>query len=151
MTTDRKPHRFNHVAMSLSPDELDAQHRADILAFYGDVFGWTEMPSMTKDRERLVMACHRWDQFVFLVAEDEPMTTGRLDHFGVAVDDLAELEAMAAAADIWAAKDDRVDIIGQQVEDHEVLHLHNFYVGFLLPMKVEVQYFDWLEGMKPVG
>ncbi len=151
MSTARKPHRFNHVAMSLSADQLDARHRADILAFYGDVFGWTEMPTMTKDRERLVLACHRWDQFVFLVAEEQPMTTARLDHFGVAVDDLAELDAMAADAERWAKTDDRVEIIAKQVEDHEVLHLHNFYVSFLLPMKVEVQYFDWLEGMQPEG
>ena len=118
MTTQRKPHRLNHVAISLLADQLDAAHRADIISFYGDVFGWTEMPTMSKERERLVLSAHRWDQFIFLIAEDAPMTTAHLDHFGVAVDELSELAAMAAAAERWAEKDDRVEVIGKQVEDH---------------------------------
>ena len=29
------------------------------------------------------------------------------------------------------------------VEDHEVLKIHAFYVRHILPLKVEVQYFNW--------
>ena len=38
--------QFNHVAMSVPAEDLDAASRSDLLAFYGDVFGWTEMPMM---------------------------------------------------------------------------------------------------------
>ena len=34
--------RLNHVAISMDPALLDDRGRAEILDFYGDVFGWTE-------------------------------------------------------------------------------------------------------------
>ena len=37
--------RFNHIALTLPADALDAAGREAILDFYADVFGWTEMPS----------------------------------------------------------------------------------------------------------
>lgn len=141
--TDFKgPARFNHVAMSMAADMLDEQHRADITRFYGEVFGWEEHPTMTADRKRLVMGVQSYDQFVFLVAEDEPMTTAPLDHFGMAVDSLEEMMIVLDRARAAAAADDRVEIIDHQVEDHGVLQLHNFYVKYLLPLWVEVQFFD---------
>lgn len=136
------PTRFNHVAMSMPADALDEQGRADITRFYTEVFGWEEYPTMTEDRKRLVMGVHSYDQFVFLIADDEPMKTPRLDHFGLAVDSLDQLEEVLARAKAFKEHDDRVDIIDHEVEDHGVLKLHNFYVGYLLPLMVEVQYYD---------
>ena len=78
--------RFNHVAMSVPSSLLDDDGRADILRFHEEVFGWKEMPTMTKPGERLVLQAYSWDQFVFLISEDEPMACPRLDHFGMAVD-----------------------------------------------------------------
>ena len=137
------PTRFNHVAMSMPADALDGQGRADITAFYAEVFGWVEHPTMTEDRKRLVMGVHSYDQFVFLIADDEPMTAPRLDHFGLAVDTLDQLHTVLDRARAYRERDDRVDIIDYEVEDHGVLKLHNFYVGYLLPMMVEVQCFEF--------
>jgi len=139
------PTRFNHVAMSMPADALDERGRADITAFYSAVFGWVEHPTMTEDRKRLVMGVHSYDQFVFLIADDEPMRAPRLDHFGLAVDRLEELHTVIDRAKAYQEKDDRVDIIDYEVEDHGVLKLHNFYVGYLLPMMVEVQCFEFAE------
>ena len=141
------PTRFNHVAMSMPADALDEQGRADITAFYSEVFSWVEHPTMTEDRKRLVMGVHSYDQFVFLIADDEPMSAPRLDHFGLAVDTLDQLHTVLDRAKAYRERDDRVDIIDYDVEDHGVLKLHNFYVGFLLPMMVEVQCFEFVEGM----
>lgn len=137
------PTRFNHVAMSMPADALDEQGRADITAFYGDVFGWQEHPTMTEDRKRLVMGVHTYDQFIFLIAEDEPMKTARLDHFGLSVDTLEQLHEVLDRAKAYAETDDRVEVIDYDVDDHGVLKLHNFYVGYLLPMMVEVQCFEF--------
>ena len=38
----KKPPRLNHVAMSVPADSLDAEGRAALCAFYGDVFGFEE-------------------------------------------------------------------------------------------------------------
>ena len=70
------------------------------------------------------------------------MVTARLDHFGMSVDSLDELMIVLDRARAEAADDDRVEIIEHQVEDHGVLQLHNFYVKFLLPLWVEVQFFE---------
>ncbi len=145
MSDFKGPTRFNHVAMSMPADALDEQGRADIVRFYSEVFGWQEHPTMTEDRRRLVMGVHSYDQFVFLIAEDEPMRAARLDHFGLSVDTVDELRTVLDRAKAFAETDDRVRIIDYDVEDHGVLKLHNCYVGYLLPMMVEVQCFELVD------
>lgn len=143
MTTVHRPPRFNHVAMSVPADLLDEAGRAAILDFWGGVFGFEELPSETVDRHKLVLSVHDWEQFVFLIAEDEPMRCPRLDHFGLSVGTLEELQAYEAEVAARAATDDRIELIGHAVEDHGALRLHSFYVRFLLPMMMEIQWFDW--------
>lgn len=137
----RTPH-FNHVAMSLPPDRLDDDGRRAIVQFYGQVFGWQELPTMTVDRKRLVLSAHTYEQFVFLVAEDEPMRAPRLDHFGMSVGSLDDLHAAHRRARTFGEQDPAVDLIDPEVDDHEVVKIHSFYVGYLLPMMVEVQYWE---------
>jgi hypothetical protein len=35
------------------------------------------------------------------------------------------------------------------VEDFQVLKLHSFYVRYRLPLRIEVQCFEWAEGLGP--
>ena len=136
--------RFNHVAMSVPADLLDAEGRAAILDFWGGVFGFEELPTETEDRRKLVLSAFDWEQFLFLIAEDDPMRCPRLDHFGMSVGSLDELQAFLAKAKAFAEKDDRVEIIDHKAEDHgDALTLHSFYVRYLLPMMIEIQFFDW--------
>ena len=139
-----RPPRFNHVAMSVPADLLGADGRAEILAFWNGVFGFEELPSETIDRQVLVLSAYDWEQFLFLIADDDPMACPRLDHFGMSVSSLDELEAFLAKAKAFAEHDDRVDIIDQKAEVHgDALTLHSFYVRYLLPMMIEIQFFDW--------
>ena len=138
--------RFNHVAMSVPADLLDEQGRTALLDFWGGVFGFQELPTETEDRRKLVLSAYDFEQFVFLIAEDDPMRCPRLDHFGMSVGTLEELEAFHAKAKAYAEQDDRVDLIEQSVEDHGVVKIHNFYVRFLLPMMIEIQHFEWAKG-----
>jgi hypothetical protein len=137
-----RPPRFNHVAMSLPADALSEANRADIVGFYDEVFGWKEIPQLTQDRERLVLMAYRYDQFVFLIADEPHMTGPRLDHFGMGVDTMDELDEFLQRAKRFKEKDDRVDIIDKKAEDHGVLVITSFYVGYLLPMMVEVQHYE---------
>ena len=50
---------FNHVAMSVPADLLGEQGRSQLLRFYGEVFGWTEMPTMTREGEIFVLRAYR--------------------------------------------------------------------------------------------
>lgn len=143
-TTTPRPPRFNHVAMSVPADLLDERGRADLIAFYHEVFGFEELPTMTEDRRRLVFGCYTIEQFVFLIAgDDPPMTCPRMDHYGFSVATEAELDEFLARAKAFQAKDPRVDIVDKHVDDHGPLAITAFYVGYLLPMMVEVQWWDF--------
>ena len=141
-STPRRRPRFNHVAMSMPADALDGAGRAAIVAFYREVFGWDELPTLTEDRRRLVLQAYRYDQFVFLIADDPPMSCPRMDHFGMSVASEDDLDELLARCQAYAARDDRVDLVDKQVEDHQVLKVKSFYVRYLLPMMIEVQFFE---------
>ncbi|MGH9025374.1 MAG: hypothetical protein ACRDWD_04560 [Acidimicrobiia bacterium] len=142
MTATRKPH-FNHVAMSMPADALDERGRTDILRFYNEVFGWEELPMLTEDRRRLVMSAYTYEQFVFLIAEDEPMQCPRLDHFGMSVSTRDEFDDLYEKARAFRGRDERVDLIDPKTDEYPMLKLTSFYARYLLPMMVEVQHYDW--------
>jgi hypothetical protein len=141
-----EPPRFNHVALSVPGDLLDDAGRAALTAFYGDVFGFEEYPDLTRDRERLVLRVHTHEQFLYLTADDQPMTAPRLDHFGLSVSSLAEFEEVARRAAAWKAREpDDVELIEPSFEEYAgALRLHSFYVRYRLPLMVETQHFEFL-------
>jgi hypothetical protein len=145
MTTPTRAPRFNHVAMSIPPDLLGDEGRRDIVHFFDEVFGWKELPTETVDRKKLVLSAYTYEQFVFLIADDPPMACPRLDHFGMSVEKEQELDDMLARAKAFQACDDRVDIVDKELTDHGMLAITSFYVGYLLPMMVEVQWWDFKE------
>jgi len=141
-----KAPRLNHVAMSVGADLLDAEGRAALTDFYGDVFGFEPYDELTEDRHRLVFRAHSHEQFMFLIAEDEPMRAPRLDHFGLSVATLDDFEEVARRAATWKAKEpDLVDLIEPTFEEYAgMLRLHSFYVRYRLPLMVETQHFEFL-------
>ena len=135
--------RFNHVAMSVPAELLDEKGRREIVSFYSEVFGWSEVEMQTLDRKRLVLSAHRVDQFVFLIADDTPMTAPRLDHFGLGVGSMEELDTFYQRSLAYRDKDDRVDIIDKKTDPYPGVSITSFYVRYLLPLMVEVQYFSF--------
>jgi hypothetical protein len=134
---------FNHVAVSVLPEQLDEQGRSDLVNFYSQVFDWQELTTETLDRKRLIMGAYRLDQFVFIHADDEPMRAPGMDHFGMGVATEEELDTYLERAKAYQRSDKRVRIIDKHVDDYTRLSLVSFYVGFILPMMVEVQYFRY--------
>ena len=135
--------KMNHVAMSVPADLLDEANRADLCRFFHYVLGFDELAMMTEDRRRLIFSCVHWDQFIFLIAEDAPMACPRMDHYGFSVSSLEELEAAAARARAFRSSDDRVDLIDVSVDDQDVVKIHSLYVGYLLPMMIELQFWEF--------
>jgi len=137
--------RFNHVALSVPRDRLDETGRRALLDFYGDVFGWQEFSILTEDRARLVLQCFSVEEFLYINGSDEStMRAGELDHFGFSVPSKEQFDDTLGKARRFRQKDPRVEIRESGVENqYDVLDLHSFYVRYLLPMWVEVQFFDW--------
>ena len=149
MTTPTRTPRFNHVAMSVPTELLGEEGRRDLVRFYDEVFGWKELPTETVDGKKLVLSAYTYEQFVFLIADDPPMACPRLDHFGMSVDTEGELDDMLARAKSFQARDDRVDIVDREVTDHGMLAITSFYVRYLLPMMVEIQWWDFKKRDEP--
>ena len=103
--------RFNHVALTVPGELLDAEGRSDLLRFHERVFGWTEMPTMTRDRELLVLRAWSNEQFVYLHASPEPMRAGATEHFGLSVPEVTELDAMYERAEKFRTEDGRVELL----------------------------------------
>ena len=141
--------RFNHVALTVSGDLLDARGRDELLRFHERVFGWTEMPTLTRDRELLVLRAWSNEQFVYLHASPEPMRAGATEHFGLSVATVAELDAIYERAEKFRAEDPRVELLPRKTDDFRMLRLHSFYVRYRLPLMLEVQCFEWSPGFGP--
>jgi len=139
----RRP-TLNHVAISMDPAVLDERGRADVLAFYGDVFGWIEGDNTGEQGNPLILYTGAFGQFIYLLPADPPLTAPALDHFGLQVETLDELHAIVGRAKRYAERDDRVRII--DVHDritHGPTHdytLTSAYLGFVLPLMVELQH-----------
>ena len=123
---------------------LDPQGRADILRFYGEVFGWTELEDQEEPGNPLILATGAFGQFIYLLPSDEPMRTDALDHFGLLVDSIEELDAVLARASAFRERDERVRIIDKHARTTHGpsadYTLTSGYVGFALPMMVELQH-----------
>ena len=118
---------LTHVAMSVAPGTLTDEFCAEVLAFYGDVFGWQSMDRF-RQSDRLTVAIS--PTAYFNLREREDYATIAYEHFGVMVDSRDELAALR----------DEVAARGVDVEDSPASQLFRF--KHLLPMAIEVQYFD---------
>ncbi len=137
---------LNHVAISMDPATLDERGRAEILDFYGDVFGWVEGYNTGEPGNPLILYTGAFAQFVYLLPADPPLTAPPMDHFGLHVDTLAELHEIVAKAKARAATDERVTIIDIHARathgpDHDYT-LTSAYLGFALPLLVELQHLE---------
>jgi hypothetical protein len=140
--------KLNHVAMSVPAHVLDAATRAEIVVFYSSVFGWSEQLLEEPGNPLVIRVSVEPTQFVFVQPEaDEPMRAGNMDHFGVEVRSEEAVDEILAAARQFQQKDSRVEIVDKQIVrtrsadsafDYETI---NCYVGYILPLMVEVQHF----------
>jgi catechol 2,3-dioxygenase-like lactoylglutathione lyase family enzyme len=134
--------RFNHVAMSVPAELLSEEGAKQLVDFYGEVFGWEEMPTMTEPGRLLVLKVHTFTQFVYLHADEEPMVAHRRDHAGLQVETLEEFDRVLTRARGRAGHDGVTEVIGPQDETFGPVRLRSFYVRHRLPLMWEIQHFD---------
>src|SRR5437868_1426992 len=112
-----KTQSFNHVALSMRPEDLSPENRKEICDFYGEVFGWTELEAMTEDNKLLVLSAQSPEQFVYLLASAEPMRAGTEEHFGLSVPTMSEFDELCTRAKARAERDERVRFIDKHTDD----------------------------------
>ncbi|HMD46807.1 MAG TPA: hypothetical protein VKG43_11640 [Acidimicrobiales bacterium] len=138
--------RLNHVAITVDPALLDDAGRAEILDFYGEVLGWSEGDNTGETGNPLICYTGTFGQFVYLLPGEPHLVAPPLDHFGLEVSSVDELEAVVERARRYRDRDERVRII--DVESR-VTHgpandytLTSAYIGFVLPLMVELQHLE---------
>ena len=140
---------LNHVAISMDPGVLDDDGRRDILDFYGDVFGWTEGDNTGEAGNPLILYTGAFGQFVYLLPASPPLTAPPLDHFGLQVETLTEIHEIVARARRRQERDERVQIIDVHARTthgpNQAYTLTSAYIGFVLPLMVELQHLARVE------
>ena len=144
MSTPTFRPRLNHVALSMAKDVLDDEGRAAILDFYGDVFGWTEGDNTGEDGNPLILYTGAPAEFIYLLPSDEPLTAPALDHFGLQIASLAELHEIVERAKRREQNEDRVRIVDVHARTTHgptsEYTLTSAYIGFVLPLMIELQH-----------
>jgi hypothetical protein len=135
---------FNHIGITLAPEVLDDAGRAEILDFYGDVFGWTEGDASEEPGDPLILYTGSFGQFVFLIPGEPALSAPQLDHVGLHVEAMEDFDRILAAAKIRAETDERVRIIDKH---SRITHgstadytLTSCYIAFVLPLMFELQH-----------
>jgi hypothetical protein len=131
--------RFTHMAVTVPHQFFDPALRAELLAFYADVFGWTENPRLAMEGERILLRAPTDQQYVTIRGSDTPMHTSGYEHLGVAVATPEDIRQLHARAHTHAKRDSRVEL--GEVELSYGGRLHSFRVRYLLPVTIEVQCF----------
>jgi catechol 2,3-dioxygenase-like lactoylglutathione lyase family enzyme len=138
--------RLNHVAISVEPALLDERGRAELIEFYGAVFGWTEGDNTGEKGNPLILYTGAFGQFVYLLPAEPAMQAPPLDHFGLQVSTLEEIDEIVARARAFQAHDDRVRIIERSARTTQGptddYTLTSAYIGFVLPLMIELQHLE---------
>ena len=117
---------------------------ARALARLREVFGWTERDNSGEQGNPLILLTGVFGHFIYLLPGDPTLAAPAMDHFGMMVETEEELDTILVWVESRAKVNDRVRIIpkGTQITrgpTHDYT-LTNCYVGFGMPMLVELQH-----------
>lgn len=142
-----KPAILNHLALTVPrPLVSDTPESRRLLDFYENVFGWRSIDLMRIEGERIVLHLHQVTHFLYLIGGDVPLSAPSGDHFGIEVYERAALDAIVDRAKAFRTEHDpAVEITDITIEDYGPIRIYNAYVRYLLPLMVEVQYYEGIE------
>jgi len=137
--------RLNHLAIGMPITEFDEQRRREIADFYRDVFGWYEF-TPDEPGDPMILAFDEFGQYLYLIAEEPPLRAAPMAHVGVQVDSRTELDAILERARAYGTRDARVKVTDPVTEPQRSgrgrVTLTNCYIGYLLPVMIELQYIE---------
>jgi hypothetical protein len=131
--------RFNHMELTFPRGTLDEDLRAEIDAFYGDVFDWNGVDTEVVGQLAHILLLDQGQQFILLAESGKPMRSPGYDHLGLLFATREEVDGKLEQCKRYQEKDDRVQIL--EYDDLVIgdLTVHAFYVKYLLPIYFDVQ------------
>jgi hypothetical protein len=142
--------RFHHMELTLPRGALDAQARADLKQFYGEIFGFDAIDVPILGQLGLLLRTDaETSQFLLVTEAREPMQSPGFDHLGFLVESRARVDALLARCRAWRERDARVAL--KEYEDlvQGGVTVRAFYVKFLLPIWFDVQSLEYAPGAAP--
>ena len=124
---------LSHIAVSVRAGTLTDDFRAELLGFYGQHCGWTEMESLRLP-DRLTLSVGAGN-YVNVRERDDVMVTHGYEHFGLLV------TSSEAAERLWAALDEENRDVNLEPLKTGDDGYRSFRFRYLLPLAVEVQFF----------
>lgn len=138
--------RFNHMELTLPKGALGDDGRADIKAFYSEVFDFEALDVPIFDQLGLLLRTDEaTSQFLLLMESETPIDSPGYDHLGFLYDTREQVDDRLEQVKRWQEKDDRVRI--KEYEDlvTGATTVHTFYVRYLLPIWFDVQHIEHAE------
>jgi hypothetical protein len=134
------------MELTMPPGSLDEQTRADIEAFYREVFEFDaiEVP-LFGETGLLLRTDEETSQFLLLMEQEVHIDSKGYDHLGFLYDDRAVVDDKLELVKKWQQRDDRV-----QIKEYEDLVIGDvttraFYFRYLLPIWFDVQAIETAE------
>jgi hypothetical protein len=141
---------LNHVEMTVPRGTLEDAYCADLDQLLCGILGWSEgttmnMPNPTTGGTEVArmydIAEH---QFFALHEDDEYVSMGSDDHFGLLVESFERLEEILEQCKKLQASDDRFEFLHLVDDEPASLEMggnlmRGFYVKYLLPCYIDIQ------------
>jgi hypothetical protein len=141
--------RFNHMELTLPKGALEAA-RAEIKAFYADLFGWEALDvPILKQNGLLLRTDAETSQFILVTEQRLHLTSPGFDHLGLLCDSRAEVDALLAKVKDWRQRDARVELKEYDDLVSGPVTTHAFYVRYLLPIWLDVQVLEYAAEAEP--
>ena len=127
------------MELTLPTGSLTEEFRADVISFYGDVFGFTFRHGEMFGQNSCTMHLDN-GSFILLIEGDEPMMAKGFDHLGLEQASRSDVDQTLARVRQWKGKDDRIQLKEYPDGDLDGRTYHAYYVKHLLPIWFDVQY-----------
>ena len=118
--------------MSVPIGTLTDEYRAELLSFFGELLGWTEIEGLRLPDRLTILVGH--NDYINLRERPSPTVYSDYEHFGIVMESIDEADAL------W----DRLnhDLRDVHLEPNtKDLGFRSFRFRYLLPLAIEVQAF----------
>ena len=142
--------RFNHLALSVPPGELDGM-RADLEKFYGGVLGAQLFDYTGGNLNYLIISFDEdFPSQSLVIGEDKKfMQSPGFDHIGLEYDTYEEVRDILERCKEFKKQDERIQIMELPELKDERFDSLAIYVRYLLPIMLDIQAIDWHPGETP--
>ena len=136
--------RFHHMELTVPPGAL-TEHREELKAFYGELFGFESLDvPILKQTGLLLRTDPDTSQFILVTEQKNHLHCPGYDHLGFLYETRAEVDALHEKVKKFREKDPRVEIKEyDDLQAGEGAVVRAFYVKYLLPIWFDVQCMEY--------